>query len=368
MLKLVIIILLAYISHGCNTLEEKSIETISLDLNDKEQLSNNAAFDSFSYVKLEMTSESMLADIGKVVVGKNRIYVLPIRDARVFVFSMTGKYINSLKRGQGPGEVMFVSDIDVVNDELLVLDNYRVIRKYDSDGKYLGNVHSLEDYYCFSMKNIDGDILFFDPYINKRSDYMLRIVSNNEVAGNYLKKEENLSKVSFLHYNFCNGGYISWPLSDTIYQYVDKTTILPKYLVSFPDKSFFNLKNDKKYTGDDMCKFNQSKDCYRWLKDVVPYDRGLFLSFNYDKSYYVRYEDDKPTIYTRLLDGFPEINRSSVGNFDNNLIYAYTPEELLEYKEDDSFIKGKERLLDVCRTLSEDDNPVLFFVKLKGNL
>ena len=364
MYRLFIVMLLVCILQGCNMSEEKPIERIVLDLDAKEQCSSGAAFDSFDYVKLEMTPESMLTDIGKVLVGKNRIYVLPIRDARVFIYSKTGEYINSLKRGQGPGEVMFVSDMDIVNDELYVLDNYRVVRKYDSDGKYLGNVHSLEDYYCFSMKSIGGEMLFFDPYINKRSDYMLRVMSNNEVAGNYLGKEDNLSKVSFLHYNFCNQGYISWPLSDTIYQYVDKTTILPKYLVSFPDNSFFKLKNDKKYTGDDMCKFNQSKDYYRWLKDVVPYDEGLFLSFNYDKSYYVRYEDGNPTIYGRLLDGFPEIKRSSVGSFDNKLIYVYTAEELLEYKENDDTKKGNEKLVDICRTLSEDDNPVLFFMKL----
>lgn len=356
--------LLVYILQGCNMSEEKPIERIVLDLDAKEQCSSSAAFDSFDYVKLEMTPESMLTDIGKVLVGKNRIYVLPIRDARVFIFSKTGEYINSLKRGQGPGEVMFVSDMDIVNDELYVLDNYRVVRKYDSDGKYLGNVHFLEDYYCFSMKSIGSEMLFFDPYVNKRSDYMLRVMSNNEVAGNYLEKEDNLSKVSFLHYNFCNQGYISWPLSDTIYQYVDKTTVLPKYLVCFPDNSFFKLKNDKKYTGDDMCKLNQNKEYYRWLKDVVPYDEGLFLSFNYDKSYYVRYEDGKSTIYGHLLDGFPEIKRSFVGSFDNKLIYVYTAEELLEYKANDDSKKGNEKLVDICRTLTEDDNPVLFFVNL----
>ena len=113
-----------------------------------------------------------------------------------------------------------------------------------------------------------------------------------------------------------------------------------------------------------MSKFNQSKDYYRWLKDVVPYEEGLFLSFNYDKSYYVRYEDGNPTIDGRLLDGFPEIKRSSVGSFDNKLIYVYTAEELLEYKENDDTKKGNEKLVDICRTLSEDDNPVLFFMNL----
>lgn len=364
MYRVLIIVFLASILQGCREPEEKSIEMITLDLENKEQLSPYAAFASFDCVKLEMTSESMLTDIGKVVVGKDRIYVLPIREARVFVFSMTGKYINSIKRGQGPGEIMFVSDMDVVGDELYVLDNYRVVRKYDADGNYLETVHSLDDYYCFSMKNIRGDLLFFDPYINKRSEYMLRVISNNEIADSYFEKEENLSKISFLHYNFCNKGYISWPLCDTIYRYIDKKTILPKYFVRFPNNSFYKLRKDKKYTSDEMCKFNQNKDYYRWLKDVVPYKEGLFLSFNYDKSYYVRYEGGKSTIYNRLLDGFPEMNRSSVGNFEDKLIYFYAAEELLEYENNDILTEGKEELTNVCQGLSEDDNPVLFFFKL----
>ena len=65
----------------------------------------------------------------KVVIGNERIYVLSLIDPRIFIFSLDGKYINSLKRGNGPGEVLFVSDFEYRNNNLYVLDNYRSIKQ-----------------------------------------------------------------------------------------------------------------------------------------------------------------------------------------------------------------------------------------------
>lgn len=116
-----------------------------------------------------MTSESVIGDVSKVVIGNERIYVLSLIDPRIFIFSLDGKYINSLKRGNGPGEVLFVSDFEYRNNNLYVLDNYRSIKQYDSDGNYIAEKYKLDSPY-FSFTQVDDDCLWlFDSNINGKA-------------------------------------------------------------------------------------------------------------------------------------------------------------------------------------------------------
>ena len=72
-----------------------------------------------------MTSESVIGDVSKVVIGNERIYVLSLIDPRIFIFSLDGKYINSLKRGNGPGEVL-LSIVFITIEQPKLIRNIRV--------------------------------------------------------------------------------------------------------------------------------------------------------------------------------------------------------------------------------------------------
>ena len=143
-------LLILFIS--CNQQKSGNVfETIEIDLDDKELIcSESAAFDSCSIVQLEVTENSLLGDIAKVVCIKDRIYILSMMDPTLFIFDKSGKFISKLNTGKGPGEIIFVSDIVVHNDTLLILDNYRVIKSYDLDGNYIEEKMKLDSPY-FSM-------------------------------------------------------------------------------------------------------------------------------------------------------------------------------------------------------------------------
>lgn len=167
MKKLFYIIILGCM-YSCSSGEKHpdGIEDIFVSLEDKSLTIDKPAFETFDYVKLEMTSESVIGDVSKVVIGNERIYVLSLIDPRIFIFSLDGKYINSLKRGNGPGEVLFVSDFEYRNNNLYVLDNYRSIKQYDSDGNYIAEKYKLDSPY-FSFTQADDDCLWlFDSNIN----------------------------------------------------------------------------------------------------------------------------------------------------------------------------------------------------------
>ena len=348
---------------GCSFQSENQIETI--EIGDVSQCaSSEPAFTSIDYVKLETSSDALLADVAKVVVHKDRIYVLSMFDARVFIFSSSGEYITSLRKGQGPGEVLFVSDMDIREDKLFVLDNYRYVRQYDLDGNYISDVYTSSSP-RFSLKYVGDDLLLFDPYLDKSSDYLLHQIKDETDKG-WLLKKKTMEKANFLYYNFYSEGFISWPMCDTIYHYnAVSSQVRPQYAVHFSGKSFYDIIDSENYTNAMMCEINQDKSYYRWIQDVTPYESGVYFSFHYDKAYFVKYEQGKATVYSEFADGLPPMITSAVGHAEDKMIYAFTAGELLEYKEKALHEKAPDsRLVSLYESLSEDDNPVLFFVSL----
>lgn len=349
---------------GCTSRPLGSIETIEI-AEVKHSASTEPAFKTFEFVKLETTPESLLPDVAKVLVHKDRIYALSMIDTRVFIFSSDGKYINSLKKGQGPGEVFFVSDMDIHNDELYVLDRYRTIRKYDLDGHFICDVSSF-DSPRFSMKHVGDDLLLFDPYVDKTSDFLLHQLNDKGDKGWFAKKE-TLREANMLNYNFYNDGYVSWPMCDTIYRYdVSSSLIQPKFVVRFLGKSFYDIIDDEEYTNEKMYEINTGTTYYRWLKDVAPYGSGIFFAFRYDQTYFVRYEGGHASVYSTFVETLPQVRTASVGHSKDQMIYAFTADQLLENKEEALQKAGADgQVASLYESLSEDDNPVLIFVSLK---
>lgn len=91
----------------------------------------------------------------------------------------------------------------------------------------------------------------------------------------------------------------------------------------------------------------------------------MFTFFHYDKAYFVKYEQGKAAVFSEFADGLPPMMTSAVGHSGDRMIYAFTPGELLEYKEKALHEKTLDsRLVSLYESLSEDDNPVLFFISL----
>lgn len=339
--------------------ESESTEKIVIDLESRDYNEGKTAFHSFRYVALESTPESMLSDVSKVVTGNNRIFVLPMMDARIFIFSSDGKYINSLQKGIGPGEVTFVSDMVCNNNKLYVLDNYRTIHEYDLDGNYIQDVYK-SDKPFFSFQYIDDGLWTFDSNVNKHTDYYLQKYSDGKEY-HYLAKPDNIKKTVFLHYNFYNAGLISWPISNIIYR-IESNVPAPKYTISFKGENFFDLKHEEPFSTNELCELSQDKSYFRWIKDVAPYKSGIYFAFKYDKTYYVKYEKGKASIYSKLISGLPDIDVASVGHTEHEMIYAFPMTDLMSYKGDKLSDNRVESLYDDVK--NEEDNPILIFVDL----
>lgn len=344
---------------ACNQVPESSIEVVKVDVNSSDYLKEEAVFKNFDFVKLETTPESLLSDVSKVMVGEDRLYVLPIMDPRVFIFSKEGKYINSLKKGNGPGEIRFVYDMDVHEGNLYVYDNYRTIRKYDKDGNYLEDVYT-QDAYNLLMKMEQDQILLFDPYLNARQEHLLTVVGKDTTL-HYFPKLEEMKSPFFLNM-FYENGYISWPVSDTIYYYhAEKMQPLPEYVVKFSHPNIYETMQKETITPERFDEITMDDYHCKWLHNPVVHNDQLFFSFRYDKLYYVKYKNGKTSIYSTLIEGLPALDVGARGRDGNRMIYAYSMPQLIENKEEKGEkFEGKLRELYGLVT-NEEDNPILVF-------
>ena len=148
------------------------------------------------------------------MIGNERIYVLSLIDPRIFIFSLDGKYINSLKEGEWTGRSSFLSVILSIETITYVLDNYRSIKQYDSDGNYIAEKYKLDSPY-FSFTQADDDCLWlFDSNINGKSNHFLYCQSEtNSTYG--ISKPNSIKGKPFVYYNFYNNGIVSLPVCDT---------------------------------------------------------------------------------------------------------------------------------------------------------
>lgn len=126
--------------------------------------------DSVSFIFLETNPNSLLGNIRRVLVTNDRIF---IRDdyqrTGVAVFDNGGHYIKRLTKGNGPGEINVVNDIqyDRYKEELLILSP-KLLMKFDKDGNYKETIQL--DFPCGSIIGCTENSYVFSKVFDDHSD------------------------------------------------------------------------------------------------------------------------------------------------------------------------------------------------------
>jgi len=247
--------------------------------------------DDLSYILLEDKVNSLLGYVTKIRVHKKRLFVLDNSEAEsLFIYTIDGNHITTIgnNKGRGPYEFLSVSnfEIDFINDQLLVMDNWgRKFMIYDLDGRFIKKIDS--------EIPVDHAVLLPNGYImhaKSSFDYKIPNQSNSSIIitddKNHILKEgfeyddnENLNITSYGILCTQHDGSVNFApkFRDTIYS-VSFDSIVPKYAIHYG--------NNKKISRNQMKDLNSVQELIKlinagnmcFLGDQVESKDYLFFS------------------------------------------------------------------------------------------
>lgn len=346
--------------------DSSAVKTIDASLGNIKE--NQSVFTDYSFIRLETTDCCLLENVVKADLQSDAVYLLSSYGGTVYKYTRDGRYVWQLNRGNGPGELVFATDffVDYQGRSIYVLDNYRELKVYSLEGKYIRTEHLPVLSFLFTRKS--DSLLCFDSNLGRKSDFHLFMLQDGEVVMEGLRKRDGSRNVGYMPGNVFAFGqndvvYIQHMLSDTIYSCsLRDRQVRPAYFIDtdgysvnshdidFPDsRSFYQICKESNYVPG--------------LASFSLWNHQLYLTMSHEGlPLYVVYNQDTGDsgVFTSLCTGFPN-SFHCVGRSEEGIVYCYLMEELLEYAG--QHISVNEDLKRLMETAGEDDNPVLVVFK-----
>lgn len=370
----------------------QTIDLSGLSFNSSLKLSSFA--ESVEIIPLETTSQSLIGEIKKMYYRNGRYYMLVtngLANARALVFTEQGKFLYELDRlGQGKGEYIEMGTFVLMpNADIKVLGWNKAVT-YDSVGNYL---------YESPMPYYAHDVVAFPD-----GSYVLRHTNlmglPNKALYAFTEKDEELSSFLdispvektklnyFLNWNtfstYAGKPCFTYSHADTIYS-LDADKATPTFCFDFGK---YKVDYREVEPTDDMIAIDKkirNKE-YVTLWSFQFYSDLLILGLGFDEKaslcFYslktgqfmngMRIVDDmylkNNTLklrYTNLphivIDGYlyAPISPTTLINGYTNYKQSASSQEWNTFKQEHAL------LIDLCESISEEDNPVLLRIKLK---
>jgi len=395
MRKLIIVIL--FISSACsNNNRIKNIEQIEdkIIIEKADLIKNNYRsvdlIEDYYFIPLETISmQNLIGKVDKIIFYRDRIFILDRKITKtIYIFSSSGKYINKICNiGNGPGEYKELQDftINTNNDQIVLYCNkYRKLQYYDLESNYL-----YEDFLGLNLKSIEffnnKFFIFTHAVYNYLDEYgeLNYDLIETDTSGNILNyKFPSDAKLGIgitviTHNSYFTVGdnelYVSWVLSDTIYQINEEKLAIPFCYFDFDNKSIpkevrknkeqIELYKDVVMDGLYWSRYGELK--YSNEKFITTISTGIsnktinnFHNVLFSKDLKTKKVFNKIEFDDDAMFNFP---KTSYGDYFVSVIY---PEEILANKEkhNDNTEIG---LKGINTKINKFDNPILMFTKFK---
>lgn len=398
-MKFIISLLVVFCTFSCSEIKvkENKVQHIKLDLHPNQKLYLSELSDSIEIIPLQLTDNSNLDKVLRIVYHKERIYLmnsLRFISRSLHVFDRYGSFIYKIdKRGNGPDEYVDMKDfcIDKERDELIILGcpgkllihdldgNFK--RKIDFDGCYYGLVSdALGNYYAIS-----------DSY--EHAPNRIRFINDTTNEGFFEMSKKDFLRVN--NYRLMNDFdsykqtvYYSYPFCDTIYDITQKKS-KPIFYIDYqgknlPVSSIFKDGNDMQKIAEERRK---NDDCM--MKNSFAFSGNFIYVGSTDamqKQGYVSLyslKTGKSMSGHRIIDDVFFPNNTVVLKWanlpitleDDCLIWLVSPSWLLRgyetYKKEltvekwERFCKKYPNLINVCSNIHEESNPIILKMRIK---
>jgi hypothetical protein len=161
-------------------------------------------------IKLETTKESQLRYVSKTAIDKqnNRIFVLS--DMNMFIFDGNGKFVNKLRRGKGPGEILriFSFSLNRAKQQFYAVDNLYRLCVFDYDGKFIQD-YQLKDFRSMNVQSMDNDQVLLHHFTAEATADEQHIVGlydlkDGKIIRKFIPEDESPypRQVMFMNYSF----------------------------------------------------------------------------------------------------------------------------------------------------------------------
>jgi hypothetical protein len=338
-------------------------------------------FDLNKIICLETNENCFISRIDKMLIKNDRIYILDIKAKSVFMFTVEGKYISKINNvGKGPDEYLSIESMDITNDAICLLawQAKQKIMKFDLELSFIneeaslitcGAIKVVEDgVYCYPSNSCDKKLYSDSKYHNfafldkKRKVVWSDLPYNESFCGRsntYGSRGCNFSLSS------SSGLFFTKPFSDYIYK-VEKDGLKPYIKLDFGYKSIENAQN--KMDRLELLQHYNEKGLFKSIGNLcISQDFTYFQIFS-DKSFRCIVEGDIAYFTTCSgVDPKVGLNMSSqVGSTSDyeGMIVEVDPIHI-KYMCKNSPDKVTPAIKEIDKSLTQNDNPVLLFLKLK---
>ena len=258
----IIILCISIIVCGCHTANKHNLqpaEVIHVNPYEAEkEISLSEIADSIFCIKLQCDTSDMIGRVREIVLRDNYIYVQDVTQQAIFLFDKTGKFVSKLdKRGEGPGEYIWLGPFYVEKDEqcIEIIDKGVApskLKRYSlPEFHFLGETSIINASYNASRKQ-DGYYYFATQQIDnviqdgKKTNAGLIVWDDRTQTAKTLFDKE----IKTGHSSFCpniesftqnrnNELFISMMYDNTFYR-LKKDSVIPVYAVDFGQ---YNMNN-----------------------------------------------------------------------------------------------------------------------------
>ncbi len=327
-----------------------------------------------SIIQLETNSESIIGSITKVNVDlpNNRVFVLS--NFNIYIFDSSGKFLNKLQVGRGPGEVLMIYSfaLDSVNRTLYAIDEGRRLCSFDYNGKMI-NKYDIKDFASIDVFVLDEDnVLLCRSFVGGQEKHFVGLysLSKKTIIKKFISSEcssyPKTTMVTASNFSFNNKIYFYSPNVFGLFEYSNSG--FDKILTIDLGSRFVPASISDQYKDKNHCELRKKAK----LRHYIPYITSAFM---FKGHYFVVVDDDKQNclamnrvsqvVYNKgpLHSYFNLPDKQSfkyiVGVQEDMLIFSCNPLEFLDAGADAAAAKiGKHNVM-----INSNHNPFLVLVR-----
>lgn len=374
----------------------QEIKPIPINLDNSQKTAKiSSVFKSLSIIKLETTPESIIGEIGKIIITDSAIYISTSN--AISIFSYEGAFIKKFnKLGKGPGEYDRISDflIDSQKNTIEILSaGLQKVLIYDLKSHNYISGYNIGRYAMNFVKSNNGTTLFHcgNDASGNRYDKIL-CYKNGKPINTYLRIDPQRAK--YLHvrrfdfFSFHNDTILFTDVhQDTIYAY-DGTTVTPRYCFDIGKKSVPLKLYKQTYSNiaEFKLKYIMGSGYAYGVFNFVESDEVLFFQYNEHRKIkdsdfgeivpiFVIYDKSTQQSITtlQLLDDLSFTKPMPISVFtsffsqkDGSIVYTIPSYEIIEMQKNQNLENENIKGVNLSEDMKPLDNPVLFIAKIKN--